>query len=174
MSDFEAMHERCGDPSVPVVCFPRNVDSVAFYVGRSDFRTFRSKELDELVRELDRHSRTVILFGHRNSPETLAPHLPPHLRMVDRRPMGLCESHYRTALNLPLARRANHITSRPSQCIEVDAGELEYCDHDKRCNSKPDRAGGDARQHGHAACGFLVVLRGEVPHHFGTLPRSRN
>ena len=92
MSDFEAMRERCGDRSVPVVCFPRNIDSVAFYVGRSDFRTFRSKGIDELVRELDRHPRTVVLFGHRNSPETLARHLPPHLRMVDRRPMGLCES----------------------------------------------------------------------------------
>ncbi len=86
------MHERCGDPLVPVVCFPRHVDSVAFYVGRSDFRVIRSKEIDRLVKELEKQPRTVVLFGHRNSPETLARHLPSHLRMVDRRPMGLCES----------------------------------------------------------------------------------
>jgi 4-amino-4-deoxy-L-arabinose transferase-like glycosyltransferase len=78
-------------PEVPVVCFPRNVDSVAFYLGRADFRTYRSKELEQLVQALDQQPRTVILFGHRNSPETLKLHLPPHLRMVDRKPLGLCE-----------------------------------------------------------------------------------
>ena len=86
------MCERCGDARVPVVCFPRNVDSVAFYVGRSDFRTFRSKELDALVQALEQSPRTVVLFGHRNSPETLVRSLPPHLRLVERRAMGLCES----------------------------------------------------------------------------------
>ena len=92
MGRFEEMRDRCGDPSAPVVCFPRNVDSVAFYVGRSDFRTFRSKEIDALVQALEQSPRTVVLFGHRNSPETLALRLPPHLRLIDRRPMGLCES----------------------------------------------------------------------------------
>jgi 4-amino-4-deoxy-L-arabinose transferase-like glycosyltransferase len=80
----------CGDPDVPVLCFPRNVDSAAFYLGRSDFRTFRSKELAELVQALDRQPRTVVLFGHRNSPETLRLHLPPHLVMDEPRPLGLC------------------------------------------------------------------------------------
>jgi 4-amino-4-deoxy-L-arabinose transferase-like glycosyltransferase len=92
MGEFETMRERCADPSVPVVCFPRNVDSVAFYVGRSDFRTFRSKDIGAAIQALEQAPRTVVLFGHRNSPETLARHLPPHLRLVDRRPMGLCES----------------------------------------------------------------------------------
>ncbi|HZZ77219.1 MAG TPA: phospholipid carrier-dependent glycosyltransferase [Gemmataceae bacterium] len=77
--------------NVPVICFPRNVDSVAFYVGRSDFQSYRSKDIDALVRALEQQPRTIVLFGHRNSPETLKLHLPPHLRMVERRPMGLCE-----------------------------------------------------------------------------------
>lgn len=91
VSDIETIRRTCGDPNVPIVCFPRNVDSVAFYVGRSDFRAFRSKQLDDLVRTLDKSPRTVILFGHRNSPATLERHLPAHLRMVERRPLGLCE-----------------------------------------------------------------------------------
>lgn len=88
-SDLDELRARCED--APVFCFPRNVDSVAFYLGRSDLRTFRSKQLEEMVQALDRQPRTVILFGHRNSPETLRRHLPPHLRMVERKPMGLCE-----------------------------------------------------------------------------------
>jgi 4-amino-4-deoxy-L-arabinose transferase-like glycosyltransferase len=92
MSEVDFMRARCGDPAVPVFCFPRNVDSVAFYVGRSDFRTFRSKDIDDLVKELDKQPRCVVLFGHRNSPETLELRLPPHRRIVERRPMGLCES----------------------------------------------------------------------------------
>jgi 4-amino-4-deoxy-L-arabinose transferase-like glycosyltransferase len=91
MGHADEVQAWCGDAKVPVVCFPRNVDSVAFYVGRSDFRTFRSKQLDELVQALDGPPRTVVLFGHRNSPETLRQQLPPYLRMVDRTPLGLCE-----------------------------------------------------------------------------------
>jgi hypothetical protein len=88
---LDEVRASCGDPEVPVLCFSRNVDSVAFYVGRADFRTYRSKQLDELLQALESHPRTVILFGHRNSPETLKQHLPPHLRMTERKPLGLCE-----------------------------------------------------------------------------------
>ena len=91
MHRFDELQARCGDPNVPVLCFPRNVDSVAFYLGRSDFRTYRSKQLDELVQALHQQPRSVILFGHRNSPQTLQRHLPPHLRMAEPKAMGLCE-----------------------------------------------------------------------------------
>ena len=80
----------CEDRRVPVVCFPRHVDSVAFHLGRSDFRAFRSKNLDKLLAELDRTPRTVVLFAHRNSLKTLEHHLPPHLCLRDAAPMGLC------------------------------------------------------------------------------------
>ena|ERR1043166_2233658 len=105
MQNFADMQATCGDPNVPVICFPRNVDSVAFYVGRSDFQTFRSKEIDALVHELGENTRTVILFGHRNSPATLERNLPAHLRLVERRRMGLCEigvvENQRMASNMP-------------------------------------------------------------------------
>jgi len=59
--------ERLCDPRMPVVCYPRNCDSVAFYLGRDDLRTFRSKETHLLVGFLQKHPRTVVLFAHRHS-----------------------------------------------------------------------------------------------------------
>ncbi len=86
---MEEVRACCDD--TPVVCFPRNVDSAAFYLGRSDLRTYRSKELEALVKDLQTRPRTVVLFGHRNSPETLARALPKGLRIGERKPLGLCE-----------------------------------------------------------------------------------
>lgn len=91
MSRPDEVRAACGDPHVPVVCFPRHVDSVAFYLGRADFRAFRSKELGRMLEFLDRHQRVAVLFGHRNSRGALEHHLPPHLRLRDVRPLGLCE-----------------------------------------------------------------------------------
>lgn len=92
MGEAEAMHARCSNPSVPIFCFPRNIDSVSFGVERSDFRTFRSKDVAKLIAELEKHPRSTVLFAHRSSPALLQHHLPANLRMIDRQPMGLCES----------------------------------------------------------------------------------
>src|SRR5262245_10760081 len=54
--------EWCRDPATPVYTFPRHVDSMAFYAGRADLRAFRSKELGQLLEELDRQPRAVVLF----------------------------------------------------------------------------------------------------------------
>lgn len=91
VANVDVMRAYCGDANVPVVCFPRSVDSVAFMTGRNDFKTFRSKDVASCVDELKKAPRTVVLFGHRNSPKSLALQLPANLRMVERRPMGLCE-----------------------------------------------------------------------------------
>ncbi len=91
MRNTAEMRARCSDPSVPVYCFPRNIDSVAFGVERSDLRTFRSKDVAKLIVELEKYPRSVVLFGHRSSPELLLHHLPSTLRMIERSPMGLCE-----------------------------------------------------------------------------------
>jgi hypothetical protein len=91
MADRERMTALCGNPKVPVICFPRHVDSVAFYVGRSDFPAIHTKNVGQLLAELDKNPRTVMLFGHRSSLESLKHFLPPHLHIVDAAPMGLCE-----------------------------------------------------------------------------------
>lgn len=91
MSNPQQMAEFCGDRNIAVLCFPRHVNSVAFYLGRCDFRTYRSKNLDLLLQELDKNERTIVLFGHRNSLATLRHFLPPHLHVARSAPMGLTD-----------------------------------------------------------------------------------
>lgn len=91
MSRPNEVRDWCGDPSTPVYCFPRPVDSVAFYLGRSDLESHRSKNLDKLLEDLDQHPRAVVLFSHRHSIDLLRMHLPAHLHMTDEAPLGLCK-----------------------------------------------------------------------------------
>jgi hypothetical protein len=55
------------DPTVPVVTYPRNCDSVAFHTGRSDFDGVRSKHANDLIVAMHHRPRTVVLFTHRHS-----------------------------------------------------------------------------------------------------------
>src|SRR5262249_1108912 len=81
----------CRDANVPVACYPRPVDSVAFYTGRSDFKSYRSKETQILLQHLQDRPRTVVLFSHRHSLKQLRDVLPPHMRMTVERKLGLCD-----------------------------------------------------------------------------------
>ena len=67
MSRPEEVLRLCADRDASVVCYPRNCDSVAFYLGRDDLRSYRSKETHLLVGYLQQHPRTVVLFSHRHS-----------------------------------------------------------------------------------------------------------
>jgi len=78
----------CGDTKTPVVCYPRNCDSVAFFLGRDDFLSFRSKQTPSLVRFLLEQPRTVILFTHRHSLEGLRQVLPPSLTLTGETPLS--------------------------------------------------------------------------------------
>jgi hypothetical protein len=77
------------DRTSPVVCYPRNCDSIAFYLGRSDLRTFRSKDIEDLRTLVRTQPRTVILCTHRHSLEGLRELLPPEVRIVHEVRMGL-------------------------------------------------------------------------------------
>lgn len=83
MANRELVAKYCGDPETPVVCFPRNVDSVAFYLGRDDLRNVRTKESISLIQDLMSRPRTVVLFTHHHSLNTLREVLPKQLRMVE-------------------------------------------------------------------------------------------
>ncbi|MGE3806745.1 MAG: ArnT family glycosyltransferase [Gemmataceae bacterium] len=72
----------------PVICYPRHCDSVAFYLGRDDFRSYRSKETPTLIQDLLDQPRTVILFTHRHSLEGLRLVLPPQLKLVKETPLS--------------------------------------------------------------------------------------
>jgi hypothetical protein len=67
MSQAAEVERLCGDADTPVVCYPRNCDSVAFYLKRDDLRSYRSKETHLLVGFLQNQPRTVVLFSHRHS-----------------------------------------------------------------------------------------------------------
>jgi len=83
-----AVARLAGDPATPVVCYPRTCDSLAFYLGRADFLNYRSKETPELVQFLRAQPRTVVLFTHRHSLNSLRLHLPPdELTVTDETPL---------------------------------------------------------------------------------------
>jgi 4-amino-4-deoxy-L-arabinose transferase-like glycosyltransferase len=81
----------CGDPATTVVCYPRNCDSVAFYLGRADLRAYRSKEIEDLRALVRARPRTVILCTHRHSLQGLRQLLPPDVCVVDEVRLELTE-----------------------------------------------------------------------------------
>lgn len=81
----------CGDKQTPVVCYPRNCDSAAFYVGRDDLQSYRSKQTHLLVRFLQQREKTVLLLTHRHSLQGLQYALTPDLRITDKRHFGLSD-----------------------------------------------------------------------------------
>jgi 4-amino-4-deoxy-L-arabinose transferase-like glycosyltransferase len=81
--------ELCADLRTPVVCYPRNCDSVAFYIGRDDLRAYRTKEIEELRYLVRTRPRTVVLCTHRNSLRGLKRLLPPEVRVVEEVHAGL-------------------------------------------------------------------------------------
>ncbi|HZY90018.1 MAG TPA: glycosyltransferase family 39 protein [Gemmataceae bacterium] len=79
----DEVRRLCGDPDTAVVCYPRNCDSVAFYLGRDDLRAYRSKEIEDLRALVRARPRTVILCTHRHSLQGLRQLLPPDVCVVD-------------------------------------------------------------------------------------------
>jgi hypothetical protein len=91
MSKPEGVLALCADPDATVVCYPRNCDSVAFYLGRADLKTYRSKDVEELRDAVRTRRRTVILCTHRHSLEGLKQLLPPEVRVTREERMGLAD-----------------------------------------------------------------------------------
>jgi 4-amino-4-deoxy-L-arabinose transferase-like glycosyltransferase len=86
---FEDMARYCDNPEQPVICFPRNCESVGFYFERNDLREFRSHDIEFLRTTLRQNARTVVLCTHRHSLAALREALPPELQLVDVTHFGL-------------------------------------------------------------------------------------
>ena len=71
------------DPDTPVVCYPRNCDSLAFYAGRSDFEKVTTRATNQLMVDCHHRPRTVILFTHRESLAGFRNTLPPSLEIAE-------------------------------------------------------------------------------------------
>jgi 4-amino-4-deoxy-L-arabinose transferase-like glycosyltransferase len=71
------------DRDTTVVCFPRNCDSLAFYTGRSDLDSVRTRDVNQLMVDCHHRPRTVILFTHADSLAGFRNTLPPSLEIVE-------------------------------------------------------------------------------------------
>ncbi len=89
MQRADEVRRLCGDPSAPVVCYPRECDSVAFYLGRDDLHAYPSKDIEKLRALVRRNPRTVIMCTHRHSEHDLHELLPPEVRIVEEVHVGL-------------------------------------------------------------------------------------
>src|SRR5262249_22800156 len=79
----------CGDADTPVLCYPRTAHADAFYLGREDMPSFRSKGMHLLSAKHRDRPRTVLLLPHRHSLAGLRQALPPELRIVRAARFGL-------------------------------------------------------------------------------------
>jgi 4-amino-4-deoxy-L-arabinose transferase-like glycosyltransferase len=86
---FEELAQYCGDPAQPVICFPRNCESVGFYFERDDLRGIRSHDIEYLRSALRQNPRTVVLCTHRHSLAALREALPPEVQIVNETHFGL-------------------------------------------------------------------------------------
>jgi len=89
MGRLAELKDYCSDPCTPIICYPRNCDSVAFYIGRDDLLSYRSKQTTDMVRFLQERQRTVLLLTHRHSLGSLRYALTPDLQVVEERHFGL-------------------------------------------------------------------------------------
>jgi 4-amino-4-deoxy-L-arabinose transferase-like glycosyltransferase len=88
LGNAEAIENYCSNRATPVICYPRNCDSIAFFLGRDDLKSYRSKETPTMIDQLQRNRRTVIIFTHRHSLEGLRQVLPRHLRVTSEVPIN--------------------------------------------------------------------------------------
>jgi hypothetical protein len=79
----ELVFQHLAEPGSPVACYPRDCNSVAFYSGRADLRTYRSKDVNHLILAMQQRPRTVVLFTHRHSLEAFRYALPPALEVTE-------------------------------------------------------------------------------------------
>ena len=74
--------ERCAQGQLPVICYPRCWDSVAFYLGRDDVCTYSAEHRRELIAALAEQSRTLLFVKADHSLEEILRDLPGSLQFV--------------------------------------------------------------------------------------------
>ncbi len=97
------IRELCTDENQAVVCYPRECNAVAFYLGREDLKNYRSKEFDEFRDVLLSRKKTVVLCTHRHALQGLKQLLPDELEVKQEYRLNLKEPGF---LPKDLAKRA--------------------------------------------------------------------
>ncbi len=170
----EEVRRLCADPTITVVCYPRNCDSAAFYLGRDDLRSYRSKSIEELRTLVRVRPRTVILCTHRHSLGGLRQLLPPDVRIVDEAHFGLRDIRGvpprlmkvlvqlmgETALGLCDIAVVEPGWRHPalSQQANVPISDPKNRHDDDEADEGPDRVAGHGRQRRQTPARFLMVV----------------
>jgi 4-amino-4-deoxy-L-arabinose transferase-like glycosyltransferase len=80
--------ERAYQAEVPVVCYPHAWDSIRFYLGRDDIRSYGTDERDRLLGDLERCPETVLFVKSGPALDDLVRHFPDSLEFVPRDQSG--------------------------------------------------------------------------------------
>jgi hypothetical protein len=91
MARADEVRRLCADRNTPLVCYPRDCNAVSFYLNRSDVRSYRSKEIEDLRDLVRRCPRVVILCTHRSSLTGLKQLLPPEVMVTESIHLGLAD-----------------------------------------------------------------------------------
>lgn len=59
-AEILALKEAAADPRIPVICHPHQCDSVSFYLGRDDIRSYSREQRDDLIADLQHWPETVV------------------------------------------------------------------------------------------------------------------
>ena len=111
-----------------VVSYPRNCDSLAFYAGRSDLRSVRTRDVNQLMVDCHHRPRTVVLFTHRDSLAGFRNTLPPERFQFD--PSRLPQPGDLAVFARCATGKAVAAASRPA-CFVIDDEEAQ------RTNPRP-------------------------------------
>jgi hypothetical protein len=82
MAHREHIHQVCRDSNLPILCYPRESNSIAFDLKRNHLKNYRSKEFDEFREVLLSQPKTVILCTHRHALQGLKQLLPDFLTVT--------------------------------------------------------------------------------------------
>jgi hypothetical protein len=127
----------CAARETPVVCYPRDCNSVSFYLRRSDLRAYRSKEIEELRDLVRLQPRVVILCTHRHSLAALDELLPPEVAIAQAAHFGLADID---AVPRPLMRQLRRVMGETALGL-CDVAIVERLPPGQR---RPERGRGDA------------------------------
>jgi hypothetical protein len=89
MNRADDVARLCSASDAPVVCYPRECNSINFYLRRSDLHAYRSKEIEDLRDLVRERPRVVILCTHRHSLAALDELLPPEVAVAQAAHFGL-------------------------------------------------------------------------------------
>jgi len=103
-SQVRRLAELSQAADVPIVSYPREWDSVAFYLGRNDVRIYTAAQRDKLIADLRANPRTIAVIKTEHALDELLRDMPASLEFVPRtRPSNVVVGWVRARPELPFS-----------------------------------------------------------------------